>query len=210
MVVGNVLADSNTSTVQIDGATVGRLVGDFTDYDGLVEALRTRIDAVGLSHACDLARIDISAKAFQQFRQKRSHPIEHARCLSRTLLRLRHDFVILGRAAAVPLPYVFAQRLRPRLTELATEASKFLRDCATALTRRRNPGPLDTMDKALQAYVSEVVAMRREGLTRALSIEEAERVFTLAFALEQLYRNFSDLERCVKEHAAHYAGRRAP
>jgi uncharacterized membrane protein YccC len=128
--------------------------------------------------------------------------------LSRTLLRLRHDLVILGRAAAIPLPDVFAQRLRPRLTELAAEASKFLRGCATALNRRRNPPPLDAMDAALQAYVSEVVAMRREGLTRALSIEEAERVFTLAFALEQLYRNFSDLERCVKEHAEHYAGRK--
>jgi hypothetical protein len=65
------------------------------------------------------------------------------------------------------------------------------------------------MDGALQAYVSEVVEMRREGLTRALSIEEAERVFTLAFALEQLYRNFSDLERCVREHAAHYSGKRS-
>ncbi len=128
--------------------------------------------------------------------------------LSRTLLRLRHDLVILGRAAAVPLPEVFAQRLRPRLAALAAEASRFLRGCATALTRRRNPPSLDAMDGALQAYVSEVVAMRREGLTRALSIEEAERVFTLAFALEQLYRNFSDLERCVKEHAAHYAGKR--
>jgi uncharacterized membrane protein YccC len=127
--------------------------------------------------------------------------------LSRTLLRLRHDLVILGRAAAIPLPDVFARRLRPRLAELATEASKFLRGCATALNRRRNPPPLDAMDAALQTYVSEVVSMRREGLTRALSIEEAERVFTLAFALEQLYRNFSDLERCVKEHAEHYAGK---
>jgi uncharacterized membrane protein YccC len=129
--------------------------------------------------------------------------------LSRTLLRLRHDLVILGRAAVVPLPDIFAQRLRPRLAELAAEASKFLRGCATALTRRRTPPALDAMDAALQAYVSEVVAMRSEGLTRALSIEDAERVFTLAFALEQLYRNFSDLDRCVKEHAAHYAGRRS-
>jgi hypothetical protein len=128
--------------------------------------------------------------------------------MSRTLLRLRHDLVILGRAAAVPLPDVFARRLRPRLTELAAEATKFLRGSATALTRRRNPPPLDAMDAALQSYVSEVVSMRREGLTRALSIEEAERVFTLAFALEQLYRNFGDLERCVKEHAEHFAGKR--
>jgi uncharacterized membrane protein YccC len=129
--------------------------------------------------------------------------------MSRTLLRLRHDLVILGRAAAIPLPDVFAQRLHPQLAELGSEASKFLRGSAMALTRRRNPPPLDGMDAALQSYVSEVVSMRREGLTRALSIEDAERVFTLAFALEQLYRNLSDLNRCVKEHAEHYAGQRS-
>jgi uncharacterized membrane protein YccC len=128
--------------------------------------------------------------------------------MSRTLLRLRHDLVILGRAAVVPLPEVFARRLHPRLTDLSTEASKFLRGSATALARRRNPPSLDALDAALQAYMSEIVAMRREGLTRALSIEDAERVFTLAFALEQLYRNLSDLERCVREHAEHYAGTR--
>jgi uncharacterized membrane protein YccC len=129
--------------------------------------------------------------------------------LSRTLLRLRHDLVILGRAAVCPLPEVFAQRLGPLLNEVAAEASKFLRGSAAALNRRRDPPTLDAVDRVLQAYVSEVVAMRREGLTRVLSIEDAERVFTLAFALEQLHRNFSDLERCVKEHAAHYAGKRA-
>jgi uncharacterized membrane protein YccC len=128
--------------------------------------------------------------------------------MSRTLLRLRHDLVMLGRAAVVPLPDVFAQRLHSRLAELAAEASKFLRGSATALARRRNPPPLDAMDATLQAYMSEVVSMRREGLTRALSIEDAERVFTLAFALEQLYRNLSDLGRCVREQAEHYAGTR--
>jgi uncharacterized membrane protein YccC len=128
--------------------------------------------------------------------------------LSRTLLRLRHDLVILGRAAAVPLPEVFAERLRPRLAQVAAEASGFLRACARSLARRRKPPPLDGMDAALQAYVAEVVSMRSEGLTRSLSIDEAERVFTLAFALEQLYRNFSDLDRCVTESAEHYAGKR--
>jgi hypothetical protein len=38
------LAES-TGTVQVDGA----IVGSFTDYDGLIEAVRARIDAVGVS-----------------------------------------------------------------------------------------------------------------------------------------------------------------
>ena len=43
--------------------------------------------------------------------------------------------------------------------------------------------------------------MRREGLTRDLSDETAERIFALGFALEQLRRNFSDLGRCITEFA---------
>jgi hypothetical protein len=46
--------------------------------------------------------------------------------LSRTLLRLRHDLVIIGRAAVAPLPDNLAQRLGPTLTRLGTNASVFL------------------------------------------------------------------------------------
>ena len=93
-------------------------------------------------------------------------------------------------------------RSRPRRANFFVAARR--RSPAVAVRRRS----MRWMRRS-QAYVSEVVAMRREGLTRALSIEEAERVFTLAFALEQLYRNFSDLDRCVKEHADALCGKAA-
>jgi hypothetical protein len=59
--------------------------------------------------------------------------------LSRTLLRVRHDLVIIGRAAVNPLPEIFAQRLGPRLIRLGVEASEFLRRSATALARLLDP-----------------------------------------------------------------------
>jgi hypothetical protein len=121
--------------------------------------------------------------------------------LSRTLLRLRHDLVIVGRAAVAPLPDVFAQRLGPQLVRLGAEGSEFLRKSATALILRRDRPPLDATESALNSYIAEFISMRNEGLTRALSIDETERVFTLAFALEQLFRDFCDLDRCVREHA---------
>jgi hypothetical protein len=43
--------------------------------------------------------------------------------LSRTLLRLRHDFVILIRAAAEPLPDAVAERLAPPLARFGREGS---------------------------------------------------------------------------------------
>ncbi len=39
------MPESNSSTVQVDG-----VVGAFSDYDGLIAALRDRIDALNLSH----------------------------------------------------------------------------------------------------------------------------------------------------------------
>jgi uncharacterized membrane protein YccC len=128
--------------------------------------------------------------------------------LSRTLLRLRHDLVIVGRAAVTPLPDSFAQRLGPQLVRLGAEGSEFLRKSATALILRRDRPPLDATEAALNSYIAEFISMRNEGLTRALSIDEAEQVFTLAFALEQLFRDFCDLDRCIREHAHHSAGRR--
>jgi uncharacterized membrane protein YccC len=121
--------------------------------------------------------------------------------LSRILLRLRHDLVIIGRGANRPLPDAIAQRLRPLLARLAADASDFLRNSATALVERRSPPTLDQAEAALQAYRSEIIALRKEGATRALSNEEAERVFALGFGLEQFHRNLADLRRSVEEYA---------
>jgi uncharacterized membrane protein YccC len=121
--------------------------------------------------------------------------------LARTLLRLRHDLVILGRAAAAPLPKSLMQRLGPLLDRIGAEASHFLRESATALVEDRDPPPLAPAEAALEAYESEAAALRREGLTRALSMDEVERFFALGFALDQLHRNLADLAQRVQEYA---------
>lgn len=121
--------------------------------------------------------------------------------LSRTLLRLRHDLVIIGRAVAIPLPEVFAKRLGPLLTRVGKDASEFMRAGAAALRHGGKPQSLEACDASLSAYESEVTALRNEGLTRTLSSFEVERLFALGFALEQFYRNFGDLTRCVREYA---------
>src|SRR6516225_2101464 len=93
--------------------------------------------------------------------------------LSRTLLRLRHDFVIIGRAVT-PLPSDIAQRLDPLLSRLRDDVSEFLGGSATALILRRNSPSLQPAEVALKAY---------------------------GLALEQLHHNLIDLARCVREWA---------
>ena len=120
--------------------------------------------------------------------------------LSRTLLRLRHDLIIIGRAV-MPFTEAFSHRLGPPLHRVGEDASEFLHASATALVLRRDPPSLSAAEASLQAYDSALTALRNEGLTRALSSGEVEHLFALGFALDQLHRNFADLARCVEEYA---------
>ncbi|MGP0060100.1 MAG: FUSC family protein [Beijerinckiaceae bacterium] len=121
--------------------------------------------------------------------------------LSRTLLRLRHDLVIIGRAAAAPLPDPFAKRLAPLLTRIGESIGDDLRASAAALSARRPPPSLQAVDAACAAYGQAFAALRQEDFTRTLDAQEVERVFALGFALEQLRQNLADLHRCVSESA---------
>jgi len=121
--------------------------------------------------------------------------------LSRTMLRLRHDFIIIGRAGARPLPEPLRARLSAPLTRVGAAASDFLNDSANALNERIQPPPQEVFEAALAAYTAEVEAVRSEGLTLPLTSNEVEPVFALGFALEQLHQNFFDLQRCVRDHA---------
>ena len=81
--------------------------------------------------------------------------------LARTLRRLRHDLVMLGRAAAEPLPARLAPRLQPLLAEIGATARDYLRASADALTARREGPTSAWVDDALAAYLAEVASMRQ-------------------------------------------------
>ena len=167
-------------TRTIDAAEILRLTGDL---GGSVAALQA-----------------ITAEA------KRERLIPFARepdpaPLARTLLRLRHDLVILRRAAAAPLPEPFARRLDSPLARLGESMSAFLRGAGRALAERRPPPALAPVEESLEAFDSELASLRREGLTRALSTAELEGLFTLGFALEQMRQNLTDLDLRVREFA---------
>jgi uncharacterized membrane protein YccC len=121
--------------------------------------------------------------------------------LLRTLLRLRHDLVMVGRTALVPLPAELRTRLAAPLARVETAIAGDLRACAAALQARRRPPDLDEVISALAAYGDEVTAIRGEGLTRSLPGDQAERFFALGFALEQMHRNPAELHGRVAEWA---------
>ena len=159
-----------------------------------LHAMQNRIGAA-------FARLDAVAVEAKHERMTRLAAEPDQGPMLRTLLRLRHDLIMIGRAAAVPLPEAFRSRLAPRLARISETAADYLRGCSGALLARQGPPSLEATEAALDGYDTEFAAMRREGLTRDLSDETVERLFALGFALDQLRRNFSDLGRCVTEFA---------
>jgi uncharacterized membrane protein YccC len=121
--------------------------------------------------------------------------------LRRTLLRLRHDFVMIGRAAAEPLPAPIQKRLGAPLARVAETAADYLRRSGEALVARQTPPPIAAAEAALDGCADAFGAIRHDGLTVELPVDTAERIFALGFALEQVRHNFHDLERCVTDTA---------
>src|SRR5581483_8209437 len=119
--------------------------------------------------------------------------------LLRTLLRLRHDIVILGRAVGCELPAPVEGRLTPPLKQISAAAGDFLCASAAALRKRRPPPPLDGIEAAFKAHAEEFDAIRRDGLIRGTPSETAERFFTLGFVLEQLREHLHEVHRVVGE-----------
>jgi uncharacterized membrane protein YccC len=129
--------------------------------------------------------------------------------LLRTVLRLRHDLVMIGRASVVPLPAELQRRLALPLTRVSDAIVEYLRKTAAALRNATFPPSIAPVQAALQAYGAEVASVRSEGLTRGVPGDVAERFFALGFSLEQMRQNLKDLERCVADWAEAPAGPRS-
>ena len=119
--------------------------------------------------------------------------------LLRTVLRLRHDLVMIGRATVVPLPIDLQARLAAPLRKVSEAVIAYLRAVAATLRSGKGAPAIWPVQAALQTYTAEVAALRSEGLTRGLPADVAERFFALGFSLEQMRQNLKDLERCVAE-----------
>ena len=122
--------------------------------------------------------------------------------LLRTILRLRHDVVMIGRECLVALPVNVQARLDIPLSGVREAIVSHLRASATALRNSASPPVTEPVQFALQAYADEVAAVRRDGLIRGLPGDAAERFFALGFSLEQMRQNLGDLDRCVAEWSA--------
>jgi len=119
--------------------------------------------------------------------------------LLRTILRLRHDVVMIGRATVVPLPADVQIRLAAPLAEVNAAIARFLKSAAEALRAGAGAPPIHPVHVALQHYAEAVAGVRQDGLIRGQPGDTAERFFAIGFSLEQMHQNLCDLDRVVGE-----------
>ena len=84
--------------------------------------------------------------------------------LLRTILRLRHDVVMIGRATVVPLPFDLQARLAAPLTDVSNAIAHYLRRHAGALRNGLGAPAIGRSMEPCRHYAAEVAAVRSEGL----------------------------------------------
>ena len=149
-------------------------------------AIQARHDAV---RAALTALENISDEAA---REKRNYLTDDAdpEPVARTLRRVRHDLVLIGRVGAEPLRQESWPVLKPPLAAFSAIATEFLRATGRAFAERQSPPPLDALNASLARLMSAMDSLHGD-----------ERLIALAFGLEQLQRNLRDLVRRAQEFA---------
>src|SRR6201996_9555306 len=96
--------------------------------------------------ATALAKLNTTGAEAEHERKSRLTSGPDTGPLLRTLLRLRHDIVMLGRAVGCELPAEVVAQLTPPLKKIQTEGHDFLRASGRALRDQKPPPPLAAAD----------------------------------------------------------------
>lgn len=144
---------------------------------------------------------DLEGIVTEAARERRNHLSEDVdpEPIARTLRRVRHDLVLIGRIAAEPVvanPSAAAQNC---LRQFRVTGSAYLAALGDAFAGRRVPPPGTNLDPAIEQLLAVLEQM-----------EPGERIVALRFCLQQFRRNLFDLRQRAGEFAAAaLTGRRA-
>jgi uncharacterized membrane protein YccC len=119
--------------------------------------------------------------------------------LLRTLMRARHDVVMLRRAVREPGHEALREHVSQAWSRAISAGAMALRTLGQALSSGRPPDAADAFAAAVADYRSALDEMRRRELTKPLPTDAVWRLFGAGFALEQLRRDLDDLTRRTEE-----------
>jgi uncharacterized membrane protein YccC len=143
----------------------------------------------------------LEAAADEAVRERRSRLTEQPdpEPFVRTVYRVRHDLVMLGRSTSTPLASGITSRLQPPLKDVARSAGDLLARMAEGLRSGTLSIDLKPLETALDAINAEIAAIRSERLTQTMDSDAVAGLFALGFALGQLRQDLRDLSERVVE-----------
>jgi uncharacterized membrane protein YccC len=220
IIIGNIVALAVTfvilpvrahSQLREAAAKVASLNADLMDR--LMEGLTNDLGRQGVPplHARIRAALKQAETAAEEAARERKMRVSDDRDpepVVRTLYRVRHDLVMTGRAAVKPLPEAIITDFTPLLSVLRKEAGAVLRGISTSLIGRTAAPSIDNYQASVRALAQAVEGLAED--RKRLPREEAARLFTLRFALEQLGEDMRDLASRTSEMAASGAGEVQP
>lgn len=118
--------------------------------------------------------------------------------IPRTLWRVRNDLVAIGGVLRTPLPPQVASTLAPAAARLLRAHAELTERCATALNAVTVVSRNDVTAAHL-AFTETFSGLRQSGVMRALDFNAVGRVFGLAFTLDGLHRDLTDLADRIDE-----------
>jgi hypothetical protein len=121
--------------------------------------------------------------------------------LVRSLRRISHDLVILARALPAPLPEPMRGRLAEPAQRVAAAVDGYLAAIAEALKQGAAPPAFDRVKQAAAGFDEAIAGVRHDGLIVPLAVADAERIFGVAFGLQQLFANIEELANRAAEIA---------
>jgi uncharacterized membrane protein YccC len=178
------------------GDAAGRALARLADLlETLIDALFAPGDAAIILARQDSARKAIAALetvSDEAARERRNYLSDDAdpEPVTRTLRRVRHDLVLIGRVAAEPLPQAQSAPLKDSLAEFKTAAAAFLRALGHAFAERAQPPDAARFTSALAGLSADLDAVTGD-----------ERLVALGFVLEQMERNCTELALRAREFA---------
>ena len=135
-------------------------------------------------------------------RERSSRLADHriSEALPRTLWRARNDLVAVGRSISA-LPEIMREQMARIAPEMLRSQAGFMRNCGQALRSGQRVDRSARAD-ALSAFEIGMAELRGSRTTHALRLDQAAPVFALAFAIESLERNLTDLADRIDETVA--------
>jgi len=118
----------------------------------------------------------------------------------RTLWRVRNDLVAIGGTLREPLPSPIATSLAPAAAGLLRAQAELTSRCASALNAGTAVSRNDVAGAHL-AFTQTFSGLRQSGEMRALDFNAVGRTFGLAFTLDNLHRDLTDLADRIDEIA---------